>query len=65
MISAQKPKFVLMMLGLNNRKEIPQATPEALYSSAAKHVAQSGDREAVEPETPRPDTMRRRTGRTP
>ena len=57
LISAQKPKFVLMMLGLNDRKEIAQATPEVLSSSAAKHVAQSGDREAVEPETPTPDTM--------
>ena len=57
MISAQKPKFVLMMLGLNDRKEIPQATPEAPSSPAAKHVAQSGDREAGEPETPTPDTV--------
>jgi hypothetical protein len=51
MISAQKPKFVLMMLGLNDRKEIRQAAQEA-SSRAATQLARSADREAVEPETP-------------
>jgi hypothetical protein len=57
MISAQKPKFVLMMLGLNDRKEIQQAAMQAPSSRAAKQVAQSADSEALEPETPTPDTM--------
>jgi hypothetical protein len=57
MISTQKPKFVLMMLGLNDRREIRQTAQEAASSQAAKQVAQSGDSEAVGPETPTPDTM--------
>ena len=53
MIAAQKPKFVVMMIGLNDRKQIKE-TVQVVRAKPAAPAAQDADPAAQELDTPAP-----------
>jgi hypothetical protein len=53
MIAAQKPKFVLMMIGLNDRKQMREAAQVAPAPRVVKPAPQSADDAALELDTPK------------
>src|SRR5712671_6387394 len=59
LIGAQKPKFVLMMVGINDRRQLREAGPAAPASRVAKPAAPSvADPAAMELDKPAPDKLR-------
>jgi hypothetical protein len=60
LIAAQKPKFVLMMVGINDRRQFREATPAAPAPRVAKPAAPSPipDPAALELDNPAPDKPR-------
>ncbi len=59
LIGAQKPKFVLMMVGINDRRQLREAGPAAPASRVAKPAAPSvADPAALELDKPAPDKLR-------
>src|ERR1700704_3938665 len=55
MIAVQKPKFVLMMIGINDRKQIREAAQATGGSRNAKPPAQPADDEAADKPREAPD----------
>jgi len=55
MIASQKPKFVLMMIGVNDRKQIREAAQVAPAPRVAKPAPQPADGAALELDKPAPD----------
>src|SRR5580700_1327119 len=53
MIAAQKPKFVLMMIGLNDRKQMREAAQVAPAPRVVKPAPQPADDAALELDTPK------------
>src|SRR5258705_1417198 len=59
LIAGQKPKFVLMMVGINDRRQLREAGPAAPASRVAKPAAPSvADPAALELDKPAPDKLR-------
>jgi hypothetical protein len=60
LIAAQKPKFVLMMVGVNDRRQFREATPAVQAPRVAKPAAPSPvpDPAALELDNPAPDKPR-------
>src|SRR5215470_1726664 len=60
LIAAQKPKFVLMMVGINDRRQFREAAPAAQAPRVAKPAAPSSvpDPAALELDNPAPDKPR-------
>jgi len=59
LIAGQKPKFVLMMVGINDRRQFREAGPAAPASRVAKPAAPSvADPAALELDKPAPDKLR-------
>jgi len=54
MIAAQKPKFVVMMIGLNDRKQIKEAAQSVRAKPAASPNPEASDPAAQELDTPEP-----------
>jgi hypothetical protein len=55
MIASQKPKFVLMMIGLNDRKQMREAAQVAPAPRVVKPAAQPADNAALELDRPAPE----------
>jgi uncharacterized protein len=56
MIAAQKPKFVVMMIGLNDRKQIRDVVLPARAKPVGPAIPEPADPEARELDTPDPRT---------
>jgi uncharacterized protein len=54
MIAAQKPKFVVMMIGLNDRKQIKEAAQPVRAKPGASPNPEASDPAALELDTPEP-----------